>query len=113
MEMPFYVTPYIPTPLSTPLHLRSQQDSAGREGFVGTVKRGREGTPCPHVTLPQVWAEGRMHPRLSSSLLSVRVGHPSPSQVGLLFLLGSAAVSFGLCAGALVREVRLGSLWGN
>lgn len=52
VEMPVDVTPYIPTPLSRPLHLRSQQDSTSREGLVGAVKRGREGTPCPHFTLP-------------------------------------------------------------
>lgn len=112
VEMPMGVTPYIPTPLSKPLHLRSQQDSTSGEGLVGTVKRGREGTPCPHFTLPPVWAEGRMELRFSPSFLSIRVGHPGLKQVELLVLLGSASCIIvcvlepwcGKCLLVLLRE---------
>lgn len=109
------VTPYIPTPLSRPLHLRSQQDSTSREGLVGAVKRGREGTPCPHFTLPPSLGRRQDGAEAQSFVSSYPCWPLWPQTSGAFFLFFRALllVSFCLCAGALVWEVLIGSFQGN
>lgn len=89
------------SPLS-PTPLRSQQDSASGEGFVGTVKRRREGTPCPQLTREATPppssgrrdASGRLNPQVPSTPAAI----PLPKSGGLPFRCSPVSYSV-LCLG--------------
>jgi hypothetical protein len=77
---------------------------------VGTVKRGWEGTPCPDFTPPPSLGR-RQDESEAQPFISISRCWPvvTPTSGASFCSVGSAALSFCLCTGALVWDLLLGS----